>query len=57
MNIRDYVDMNKPLSDFYSELYSKYQTANTAGDTAKVRRIERQADSLQKEMTNFRRIL
>jgi peroxiredoxin len=52
---KGYVDMYKPLTDSYSDLYSNYQTANTAGDTAKVRRIERQADSLQKEMTQFQK--
>lgn len=52
---KSFVDSNKPLSDAYQALYTQYQTANQAGDKAKVAQIEKQADSIQKEMTNLQK--
>jgi peroxiredoxin len=52
---KSFVDSNKPLSDAYALLYSQYQTANQSGDKVKVASIEKQADSLSKEMTNLQK--
>lgn len=49
---RSFVDSNKPLSDAYSALYTQYQAARQAGDQARVAQIEKQADSISKEMMN-----
>ena len=50
-----FIDSNKPLSDKYSGLYSEYQAANRAGDVDKTSEIEKQLDSLQKEMTELQK--
>lgn len=50
-----FIDSNKPLSDTYAGLYSQYQEANRAGDAAKSSAIEKQLDSLQKEMGNLQK--
>jgi peroxiredoxin len=50
-----FVDSNKPLSEQYSKTYSDYQAASQAGDMAKVASIEKQADSIQTEMTNLQK--
>jgi peroxiredoxin len=47
-----YVNSIKPLSDSYSKIIVNYQSANKAGDGAKVAVLEKQADSIQNEMTN-----
>lgn len=52
---QSFVDSNKPLTDAYANLYSQYQTANQSGDAAKVAQIEKQADSIQKVMTNLQK--
>lgn len=52
---KSFVDSNKPLSDAYSALYSQYQAANQAGDAARVAQLEKQADSIQKEMVNLQK--
>jgi peroxiredoxin len=52
---RSFVESNKPLSDAYSALYSQYQAANQAGDAVRVAQLEKQADSIQKEMVNLQK--
>jgi peroxiredoxin len=48
---QQFIDENKPLSDSYSDLYAQYQAANQTGDTAKVAEIEKNAASIEKQMT------
>jgi peroxiredoxin len=50
-----FIDSNKPLSDTYAGIYGQYQEANRAGDAAKASAIEKQLDSLQKEMGNLQK--
>jgi len=50
-----FLDSNKPLSNTYAEIYGQYQEANRAGDAAKASAIEKQLDSLQKEMGNLQK--
>lgn len=47
-----FVNSNKPLSDFYSNIYSQYQEATQSGNTTLLADIERRADSVQTEMLN-----
>ena len=49
---KSFVNSNKPLSDLYSKIYSEYQQASQAGNTALMADIENRADSVQKEMLN-----
>ena len=50
---KTFLESNKPLTDIYSKLYVEYQTASRAGDVARVARLEKQADSIQAEMTTL----
>jgi peroxiredoxin len=50
-----FIDSNKPLSDKYSKTYIEYQAASQAGNSARVAELEKQADSIQKEMTSLQR--
>jgi peroxiredoxin len=50
---KTFLESNKPLTDIYSKLYVEYQTASRAGDVARVARLEKQADSIQTEMTTL----
>ncbi len=50
---KSFLDSNKPINDEYSKLYVEYQTASRAGDTERVAKLEKQADSIQAEMTNL----
>lgn len=50
-----FVDSNKPLSEEYSRIYLEYQAANKIGDAAKVTMLEKQADSIQNELTNLKK--
>lgn len=50
-----FVASNKQLSDKYSKIVGEYQTANKAGDIVKVSSLEKQADSVQTEMTNLQK--
>jgi peroxiredoxin len=52
---KSFVDSNKPLSDAYSKLYSEYTAANQAGNTARVAELEKQADSISKQMTDLQK--
>lgn len=45
-----FVKSNSPMTDEYTKLYSDYQAARQANDTAKVAEIEKRADELQKQM-------
>ncbi len=46
-----FINSNKPLSDRYSKLYIEYQAATKSGNQARVAEIEKEADSIQSEMT------
>jgi peroxiredoxin len=50
-----FVKTNKPLSDFYSKTYVDYQAASQAGNKDRVAELEKQADSIQIEMTNLQK--
>jgi peroxiredoxin len=50
-----FVDSNKPLSESYSKTYIEYQAASQAGNTTRVAELEKQADSIQKEITNLQK--
>jgi peroxiredoxin len=52
---QSFVESNEQLTDRYSELYSEYQTATQAGNAAKVAELEKQAESIQAEMTNLQK--
>jgi peroxiredoxin len=52
---KSFIDSNIPLSEKYSKIYNEYQTANRAGDAAKIAKIEKHADSIQTEMTNLQK--
>jgi peroxiredoxin len=45
-----FIESNKPLSDVYSKLYDDYRVARKANNSAQIAAIEKQADSIQKEM-------
>jgi peroxiredoxin len=47
---QSFIDVNKPLNDEYSALYSDYQSATQSGDAARVAEIEREAEDLQERM-------
>ncbi|MGE5406177.1 MAG: redoxin domain-containing protein [Methanosarcina sp.] len=49
------VDSNKPLTDVYAGLYSEYQNVNQSGDKARIALIEKQADSISREMINLQK--
>jgi peroxiredoxin len=49
------LDSNKPLSDSYSKTYMKYQAASQAGNVEELAALEKQADSIQAEMTNLQK--
>jgi peroxiredoxin len=50
-----FVASNKRLTDIYSKTYIEYQVANQAGNFAKVAILEKQADSIQAEMTKLQK--
>lgn len=50
---QSFIKSAKPLSDFYSSLVAKYQTASQTGDAAHLAVLEKQLDSLQNEMTGL----
>jgi peroxiredoxin len=52
---KSFVDSNKPLSEKYSKTYIEYQEASKAGDTSRVKQLEKQADSIQVEMTSLQK--
>jgi peroxiredoxin len=52
---KSFVDANKPLSDKYSKTYIEYQDAVKAGNFARVAILEKEADSIQAEMTNLQK--
>ena len=52
---QSFIDSNKPLSEKYSKIYTEYQTASQAGNTARVAELEKEADSIQTEMTNLQK--
>ena len=52
---RDLIKSNKPLSDIYSKSIIKYQAASMARDVANISVLEKQADSIQKEMINLQK--
>jgi peroxiredoxin len=50
-----FIDSNKPLSDKYSKLYIEYQAATKSGNQARVAEIEKEADTIQSEMTELQK--
>jgi peroxiredoxin len=50
-----FIDSNKPLSDKYSKLVVKYQTASQSGDAANVALVKNQLDSIEVEMTSLQK--
>lgn len=50
-----FIDSNKPLSESFSKIINEYQVASEAGDKMKVAELEKQADSVQMEMTDFQK--
>jgi peroxiredoxin len=52
---RAYLDSNKALGDKYSALYQEYQIARQENDTVKLASIEKQAMTIQNEMTQFQK--
>lgn len=52
---KSFVDSNKPLSEKYSKTYIEYQAASKSGNSALVSQLEKEADSIQTEMTNLQK--
>jgi peroxiredoxin len=52
---RSFINSNKPLSDQYTSIFAKYQSAGQAGDAATTGKFEKQLDSIQTEMTNLQK--
>jgi len=50
-----FIESNKPLSDAYSKLYEEYRVARRANNPVQIASIEREADSIQKEMMKLQR--
>ncbi len=50
-----FIDSNRPLSEQYSKLIVKYQTASQSGNAAGVAAFEKQLDSIQADMTNLQK--
>ena len=50
-----FVDSNKPLSQIYSKTYMQYQAASQTGNVRRVAELEKQADSIQKEMASLQK--
>jgi peroxiredoxin len=48
---RSVIKSMKPLSDTYSQFVARYQAASQSGDAASQAVVEKQLDSIQKEMT------
>ena len=49
------IESIKPLSESYSKTISDYQSASQAGNIPKVAELEKQADSIQAEMTKLQK--
>jgi len=52
---KSFIDSNKPLSEKYSRTYIEYQAASQAGNSVRIAQLEKQADSIQKEMTDLQK--
>ena len=52
---KTFIDSNKPLSDLYSRIMIKYQSASQSGNAAGVELFEKQGDSIQTEMTKLQK--
>jgi peroxiredoxin len=50
-----FIESNKPLSDKYSRTYQEYQVARKANNTARIAKVEKQADSIQNEMMKLQK--
>jgi peroxiredoxin len=50
-----FIASNKPLSDQYAALVKDYQVARQTNDTARVSKIERDADALATQMTDLQK--
>ncbi|MDX9725350.1 MAG: TlpA disulfide reductase family protein [Bacteroidales bacterium] len=49
------IESSKVLNDKYTSLYNEYQLASQKGDTATASRLEKEAVSLEKEMTTLQK--
>ena len=52
---KTFIDSNKPLSDLYSRIMIKYQSASQSGNAAGVELYEKQGDSIQTEMNKLQK--
>jgi peroxiredoxin len=50
-----FIELNKSLSDKYSATYQEYQVARKLNNPERLSQIEKQADSLQNEMTKLQK--
>jgi peroxiredoxin len=48
-----FIDADKPLSEKYSNLYTEYQSARQANDVEKIAQLEKEAGTIQNEMTQM----
>ena len=51
----EFIASNKSLSDEYSRTYQEYQIARKTENSERLLQIEKQADSIQKEMSNLQK--
>ncbi|MCE5344720.1 MAG: AhpC/TSA family protein [Bacteroidales bacterium] len=51
---RSFIEMNKPLSEQYSDIFLQYQNARHSDDAAKAADLEKRADSVQTEIKNLK---
>jgi peroxiredoxin len=52
---QSFIASNKPLSDKYAKTYLEYKTAGKKGNESRMAELEKQADSIQKEMKNLQK--
>jgi len=52
---QSFIDSNKSLSERYSALYTQYQEARQSNNTVEISRIEKEAEAIQDEMTQFQK--
>ncbi len=50
-----FIDSNQPLSEKYADLYAEYQAARQANNTNEITRIEKEAETIQTEMTQLQK--
>ncbi len=50
-----FIESNKPLSDAYAKIYQEYQASRKSNDAAYLAQLEKEADSVQNEMTKVQK--